>query len=207
MKDPFVKVKYDKLIFELKFLEADLHYHNSILQKGTGEFDSQCRAAIKELGLDEVFYGEKSPAQKHAQKKAEEQRETKKPKPSKDAESLFRKIATVTHPDKLIHLVAEERETKEELFREAKEAKEDDNLLKLHIIAADLNINIPEVTLENIVMFEGKISEIKSEIDAKKGTWMWNWLIAPPDKRQSIISDYVAFMIQTIAQTNSTTTE
>ena len=207
MKDPFIKVKYDKLIFELKFLEADLHYHNSILQKGTGEFDTQCRSAIKDLGLEDVFYGENSPAEKHATKQAEEKKNTKKPKPSRDAEILFRKIANVTHPDKLVSLPPEEREIKEEMFMDAKAAKDEDNLLKLHLIAADLNIEVPEVTLDNIVMFEGKISEIKAEINAKKGTWMWNWLIAPPEKRQAIIADYIAFMIQTIAHKDSPTTE
>jgi hypothetical protein len=30
MEDSFLKIKYDKLIYELKFLEADLQYHDSI---------------------------------------------------------------------------------------------------------------------------------------------------------------------------------
>tara|TARA_Y100000361_G_scaffold43838_1_gene37842 strand:- start:1826 stop:2449 length:624 start_codon:yes stop_codon:yes gene_type:complete len=207
MSDSFIKIKYEKLIFELKFLEADLNYHNSILQKGSSEFDAQCRATIKSRGLEKVFYGEKSPAEKHASNQAEEKKKAKKPRPDQDVEQLFRKIANITHPDKLVHLPDNEKETKEEMFMAAKEAKDDNNLFRLHVIAADLKIEIPEVTLENLLLFESKITEIKSEIESKKSTWMWNWLISPPEKRTTLISDYVDFMIQTIVTKNSTTTE
>ena len=206
MKDPFLKVKYDKLVFELKFLEADLHYHNSILEKGSAEFNTQCRAAIKERGLEEVFYGEKSPAEQHAKRQVQEGKRKKK-KPSSDTEKLFKKIASITHPDKLVGLSDEESSMKRELFVEAKDAKDDDNLLKLHLIAADLGVEIPEMSLENLLLFENKISEMKSEINSKKSTWMWNWLIASPDKRSELIGDYVSFMIQTIAKDASQNTE
>ena len=122
-------------------------------------------------------------------------------------EQLFRKIANITHPDKLVHLPDNEKETKEDMFMAAKEAKDDNNLFRLHVIAADLKIEIPEVTLENLLLFESKITAIKSEIESKKSTWMWNWLISPPEKRTTLISDYVDFMIQTIVTKNSTTTE
>ena len=85
MEDSFLKVKYDKLVFELKFLEADLHYHDSILKKGSGEFESQCRSAIKDLGLEKVFYGDKSAAENYAKKESKiEQESAKKIKPSDD---------------------------------------------------------------------------------------------------------------------------
>lgn len=204
MEDSFLKVKYDKLVYELKFLEADLHYHNSILQKGTAEFESKCRSAIKDLGLEKVFYGEKSAAEKYAKQESEiEQESAKKIKVSKPVEKLFRKIATQTHPDKLGKLEGEERAAKEKLFRDATEAKDEDNLLKLHIIAAELSIEIPDISFQDILMFEKKIEEIKSEIDSRKGTWVWSWLISPSEKREQIIKDYVGFMVQTIAKKTS----
>ena len=190
MEDSFLKVKYDKLVFELKYLEADLHYHDSILQKGSPEFESKCRSAIKDLGLEKVFYGEKSAAENYAQKEAEaEHKSAKKIKPSKPVEQLFRKIASCTHPDKLVRLEGEERAAKEKIFRDATIAKDEDNLLKLHLIAAGLSIEIPELSLEDILMFEKRIGEIKSQIDSKKGTWVWAWLISPKDKREKIITD------------------
>lgn len=206
MEDSFLKVKYDKLVFELKFLEADLHYHDSILQKGTAEFESKCRSTIKDLGLEKVFYGEKSAAENYAKKEAEiEQESAKKIKASKPVEKLFRKIAAQTHPDKLTKLDGEERAAKEKLFLAATEAKDEDNLLKLHIIAADLSIEIPELSLQDILMFEKKIEEIKKEIESRKGTWVWAWLISPSDKRDKIITDYVDFMVKTVVKKPSDT--
>jgi hypothetical protein len=206
MEDSFLKVKYDKLVFELKYLEADLHYHDSILGKGTPEFESQCRSAIENLGLENVFYGDKSAAENYAKKESEiEQESAKKIKPSKATAQLFRKIASQTHPDKLAKLEGEDRAAKEKIFREATIAKDEDDLLKLHIIAADLLIEIPELSLEDILMFEKRIGEIKSQIDSKKGTWVWAWLISPKDKRDKIITDYVDLMTKTVMKKPSDT--
>ena len=201
MEDSFLKIKYDKLIFELKFLEADLHYHDSILEKGRPDFESKCRETIKELGLEKVFYGEKSAAENYAQKESEAQQETAKGiKASKPVEKLFRKIAVQTHPDKLTKLLGEERAAKEKLFREAIKAKDEDNLLKLHIIAADLVIEIPELSFQDILMFERKIEEMKKEISSKKDTWVWNWLVSSEEIREKIITDYVDFMVKTVVK-------
>jgi hypothetical protein len=201
MEDSFVKIKYDKLIFELKFLEADLQYHDSILEKGSSEFESQCRITIKDLGLEKVFYGDESAAENYAKKESElEQESANKKKPSKPVEQLFRKIAAQTHPDKLIKLDEDEREAKEKLFIEATKAKDEDNLMKLHVIAADLSIKVPDISLQDILMFEKRIQEIKQEIDSRKGTWVWAWLIAPKGKKEKIIEDYVGFMVKTVVK-------
>jgi len=200
MEDSFKKIKYDKFVFELKFLEADLHYHNSILEKASAEFDAQCREAIKKRGLEEVFYGEKSAAEQHAKQQKAQKVLEKKTKVSKQSEQLFRQIAAVTHPDKLLNLEFDEREAKKILFSEALLAKDDDNLLKLHIIASDLNLCVSEISIENLLMFENKIAQMKGEIDAKKATWMWNWLLSTPDKKDNLMNDYVKFMIQTISK-------
>lgn len=207
MEDSFVKIKYDKLVYELKFLEADLHYHNSILEKASAEFNAQCRSTIKDKGLENVFYGEKSAAEQHAKKQLSDKKSAKKTKVSKDTDLLFKKIATVTHPDKLLNLEPNEKEAKNEIFLQATAAKEEDNLLKLHLIAAQLGIEIPEISHSNLLMFENKIVQIKDEIDSKKSTWMWNWLLAPPDKKGALMNDYVSFMIQTVTKDDSQTTE
>lgn len=203
MEDSFVKIKYDKLVYELKFLEADLHYHNSILEKASAEFNAQCRSAIEDKGLEDVFYGEKSAAEQHAKKQLADKEGAKKTKVSKDTDLLFKKIATVTHPDKLLNLEPAEREVKSEIFLKATAAKDEDNLLKLHLIAAELGIEIPEISHSNLLMFENKIVQIKDEIDSKKSTWMWNWLLAPPDKKGALMDDYVSFMIQTVTKDDS----
>jgi len=203
MRDPFLKVKYDKLVFELKFLEADLSYHDKILSKSGPEFEAKCHEMIKERGFEDIFYGENSAAEKSAKKESEKNQQESREKPSKSVEALYRQIAAKTHPDKLLNVDDDIKLEREELFLSATEAKEENNLLKLHLIAADLKIEISDISPEELGMFESTIVEKRNQIDSKKATWMWNWVTSPSDRRDDIISRYVDFMIQSITKTET----
>jgi hypothetical protein len=81
MEDSFLKIKYDKLIYELKFLEADLQYHDSILQKGAPQFEAKCREAIEDLGLGKYSFMEKEVQHKNQQNnKQSKRKKSQKPK-------------------------------------------------------------------------------------------------------------------------------
>ena len=207
MEDSFLKIKYDKLIYELKFLEADLQYHDSILQKGAPQFEAKCREAIEDLGLGKFFYGQGSPAQESAKQQAIEKKEKPKTKASKPVEALFKKIAAKTHPDKLLDLEEDEREKKQQMFLRATKAKEEDNLMAMHIIASELNVDIPDISFEDIMLFEKKVVALKQQIEDKKSTWMWAWLVSSPEKRENIVTNYVDFMVKTVLGTQKKTEE
>jgi len=205
MEDSFLKIKYDKLIFEIKFLEADLQYHDGVLEKAIPEFNSKCRETIESMGLGKFFFGEESAAEKSA--KVDNEKPKQKLAPSKATENLFKKIAAKTHPDKLLSLDEEEREAKKNKFQEATKAKEEDNLMKLHIIASELGIEIPELTLEDLISFEKKAEELKGKIDQKKNTLMWNWITSGEQKKEEIINQYVGIMVADIKDKLKNNTE
>ena len=200
MNDKLLKAKYDKLIFELKFLEADLEYHDSVLRDSLPDFDTSCREVAKSRGLTNLFFGERSimPKPKLKVDTGEIVQGAPKKKVSKEAEKLFKKIAAKTHPDKLLGLTEEEKKDKEEQFLEALEAKDDDNLLKLHILAHKSGIELPDLSHENLEIFERKTLEMKGEIFGKQGTWMWKWIMASEEERKKVMSDYINFMIKTL---------
>lgn len=205
MEDSFLKIKYDKLIFEIKFLEADLQYHDGLLEKAIPEFNSKCRDAIEEMGLGKFFFGEGSAGEESA--KLDQKKEKPKILVSKATESLFKKIATKTHPDKLISLEEKERDLRKEKFQEATKAKEEDNLMKLHIIASELGIEIPELTLEDLLSFEKKTEELKELIQQKKGTIMWSWVTSTEQKKEEIMNQYVGVMVSSIQDKLKNNTE
>jgi hypothetical protein len=195
--DPVLKAKYDKLLFELKYLEAELEYHNSVLATADSEFKSSFYTEVDKRGVREKLAIQPKTQEEIRLNRA--QRRAKK-KASKAAESLYKQIANKTHPDKLLKASEEERAEKEKKFLEANDAKEEDNILKLHSLAKELNIAIEEISEEQIALFEQKTSEIKKEIYTKKNTWIWAWYNAECGRRDSIMSKYLDHVLTNIPE-------
>ena len=53
--DEILKMKHHKLLFELKFLYADLEYHQRIMNDATRTFQEEFLNASKELKLYEIL--------------------------------------------------------------------------------------------------------------------------------------------------------
>ena len=93
------------------------------------------------------------------------------------------------------------------MFLRASKAKEEDNLMAMHIIASELNVDIPDISFEDIMLFEKKVVALKQQIEDKKSTWMWAWLVSSPEKRENIVTNYVDFMVKTVLGTQKKTEE
>lgn len=188
MADDLLKMKYDKLLSELKFLEDDLKYHKTLLDLEMDKFSKSFDDKARELGaIDKLRPPVKKPKQVAPKKKKPTRKETR---------DLFKKIATVTHPDKLIDLPLPEKEKKEEKFMEATEAANEDKILSLHKIANEVGVKLPEISEIQIAMFEDEISIHKQNIENLKKTWMWAWMNSPDEESKDIImSRYVDFLL------------
>lgn len=205
MEDSFLKIKYDKLMFDIKYLEADLKYCNSILEKATPQFSAKCRIKIEEMGMSKYFFGDENRADQSTEKAPKEV----KPKvsPSKAVDSLYKKVVTKTHPDKLLNLEGEELEKRRDLFAEATKAKDEDNLMKLHIIASELNIELPDLTFEDMISFEKISEELKKKIKHRKSTWMWTWVTSSSKRQEEMMEKYVGAMISDVEKKLKNNTE
>ena len=190
MADKLLKMKYDKLLSELKFVEDDLVYHKSVMDEEQENFSKHFDKKMKELGLSI-----KPPT---APKKKQEKPKKKPRAKTKEMKDLFKKIATVTHPDKILELPLSEKIQKEKKFLEASEAAEEGRALSLHKIAKEVGIEIPEVSEIQLQVFEEEISNHREEIDRIKKTWLWIWKNAPTEEeKDSIISGYIKFLLTT----------
>lgn len=189
MADKLLKMKYDRLLSELKFLEDDLKYHKTLLEDEMERFSKKFDAKAREKGVLDKLRPKKQPPPPPPprQKKAPTRKETRE---------LFKKIATVTHPDKLLDLPLSEKEKKEKKFLEASEAAEEDKILSLHKIAKEVGVELPEISPIQIALFEEEILNHKREIEKLEKTWIWAWLNASNDEtRDLIMSRYVEFLL------------
>ena len=81
-----------------------------------------------------------------------------------EVKKLFKKIALQCHPDKIATLLSEEEKArKKEIYIRARRALEENDLILLSACAAELKIEIPEVTTAHLREAEKKINTIKKE--------------------------------------------
>jgi DNA primase len=122
---------------------------------------------------------QKSEAPESEQKSDED---LKKDTKVKDIKTIYRKISLATHPDKNNGIY-------EEKFLKAKRAYENNNILELFRVAAEIGIEFPEPSDKTITLMEEENNSIEEEIEMKKSTtaWMWQNLNTDEEKRSLII--------------------
>lgn len=128
--------------------------------------------------------------------------EPSKEKPSIKLKSIFKKIALKAHPDRLLDMPEKEAEKKEKLFTSATNALEDGDILKLIVIADELDIETPELSQEEINEVEKKISDIKEEINRIQSTIIWKWFFSvDPKEKDKILKKMFELMYERNSRT------
>jgi len=92
--------------------------------------------------------------------------------------NLHRRIALLTHPDRLVsETSAAEKERKEELFKRAAKAYDDQDLCELVLIASELKIAVEDfVDAQTLMMaYDEKISAIQKKVKSIKESYVWIW--------------------------------
>lgn len=199
--DEILKMKHHKLLFELKFLYADLEYHQRIMNDATRKFQEEFLNASKELKLYEILFPEDNVPEPTQQDSGEVENEKiyelDKKNISKEVKFLHKKIVSMTHPDKLVKLSEQERSHRENIFLKATEAAEKDNLFALQQIAMDLGIELPPSTEEQLEIFEKEAGGVRRQTGDMKKTFAWNWHNAKSeDERQAIMAQYINIMVE-----------
>ena len=95
---------------------------------------------------------------------------------SLEVKKMFKQIASKIHPDKLLKLEdGYEKEHKKKLYQRAISAFESDDIVTLSNIAIELDLEIPEVTANQLKEVESKIIAIKKELSRIESTYVWQW--------------------------------
>ena len=93
---------------------------------------------------------------------------------SKDLKALYKKIATQTHPDKLINEEIEAvKQRKNKLFLEAKAALENKDFFRLSQIAEELGLDLPEPTRQQLVWMRKEKKKIEKVRKSIAETFEW----------------------------------
>ncbi len=104
---------------------------------------------------------------------------------------IFKKIAQVIHPDRLVRVDESERESKTLLFRACRKAFDEDDYFFLHESAKALNIKLPPPTEHEINLFYKLIEKLNQEIEEKQKTIAWVWYHSSEEEKELLMSSYL----------------
>jgi len=202
-----VKSKIKRKKIELELAEFDMEDVEFEAQKCLNEFNQKFihesrikeneEAKKKEEEFESLSDEEKTKVKKQTEeevKKNAGSRESANKNASKEAKTLFKKIAVETHPDKLAHASEEERELKNRYFLKAQRAIENNDLASLLEVANRLNIDSGLVEEEEIRIIETKIEFIRKKIHDMKQTAAWIWSHSEGEQKENIEKQLVGQM-------------
>lgn len=108
--------------------------------------------------------------------------------PSQATKSIFRKIATKIHPDKLAHLEqTPDVLQKAGLYEKAQKAYNKDHFIILLDIADELQIQTSELSEIDLVNTENKIRSVKQELERLHSTLVWRWNMSYNKEEKDLI--------------------
>lgn len=132
--------------------------------------------------------GEIVPAESTDDEPDEEEKEIAAVK-MKDAElkKLFRRIAALTHPDKVSARGGSEEEAArlESIFKKARSAFERENWFVLYTVAIDLGLEMEEESERHIHWIEQDIKNTRRLIETLANRTYWLWYLAEDDAARS----------------------
>jgi len=105
---------------------------------------------------------------------------------------LYRKIASETHPDKLVASGFSQREVerKEQIFMKAKEAYERENWYMIYSIAMDLGISPGDIDEKHIDWIEEDVKLTMGRISRIGQLFVWVWYTSPDEQKEKVMDQY-----------------
>jgi hypothetical protein len=189
MPNKIRKIKFEKLMSEIEFLQKDLEYHELLFEEKQAEFSKKFE--------EKIGSGDKvEKAAPKIQEAGEEIVNATKSKASKRSQEVFKKIAIKTHPDKLINLPRDQSEILKSDFLSASRALEEDNLAQLYVIAKKLGIEIPDISDEDLRIIQKNVDATRQKIENICGSWVWKYGGAGPLVRDIIMDAYIEHLLK-----------
>tara|TARA_B100000214_G_scaffold359139_1_gene320283 strand:+ start:174 stop:788 length:615 start_codon:yes stop_codon:yes gene_type:complete len=193
--------KFKLLMLQVRYLKAQLDVDKETHSVSMIEFSKEFNKAMKTLPKDEKERIEDNTTENlssEQKKKANKNEQVEhKPKPKKIESSLrktFQDVAKKTHPDKLLSLREEEKQYRELLFKQAQDAVEEKDLMKLFDVAEKLDIKMPPPNEEQIELLQKDIKKTRNKIKEIKSTASWEWYHANDVDRKSIMLAYLRLL-------------
>jgi len=163
MKDKLRELKGKKLKNKVLYLKSELEETQWIFQDCLKDFDIEFRKYFKE------------PTKKNKGDTA-----SNKPEydiPIEDVNSVFKKIAKHTHPDKLGNQDLSDDEYNElvDMYKEAQQSVKNRDWTKVVEIAKELGIDISDIKTDDSDYLEESVKRLTEKIKELKMTFAWKW--------------------------------
>jgi hypothetical protein len=218
MKASLVSKKIKKQFLELKFLYADLDYYEEGLKEAQQEFQEAFYARCEEKGFEQ----HKRPKSNNVETSSstdigtfldEEEEETSyhnvpppqqeveveqiKEEKDEDLSKLYKKIASLTHPDTIPSNEKEElRQKRISQFIQAQEAYKNKNFYQMCQIALELGLEIPEPKKEHLKWLDQEADRIRKRIEHIKSTYAWVWYNEEEENKNRIMDRYLSIVVK-----------
>lgn len=157
----------DYKLLEIKKLKAEQSFLQSELEE---------KQYIFSLDVVPLFHKDFSEFVPKEEKQAYKK---EKKRPNKLVNDIFKKLSTKLHPDK--------KGGDKELFQEANEAKEGNDLSKLMDMARSMDMNIEEKENMIPILIE-KNKKVKDRINIIKNSLAWQWYHIDENSRKNVKS-------------------
>lgn len=186
-----------KYILKLKYLEEEYQEVLEIHDSAKREFESAIRKLHSNLNvfdaaLDTPFQKSTKP-NPDIQAKAADDIAYKRPHDTPQwAKKIFRKIAMITHPDKLPKDLDQDIAKKfSNMYQKAKDSVDQREFADLIMIASDLSIDIQKADIDNFSFFKKKERELQKNIKKIKQSVFWAWFHSTGDQKERIMQEFM----------------
>ena len=185
--------KYAKLLLKHEYLQLELEEHREEHETRKREFDAAYRAIYATLDSEQKERVEATITKKNLA--APDDKASRSPLDTAsrdDLKELYKKVARETHPDKYEHMDDESlRKEKVSLFKEIKELYENDDWVGLSQAAKDLNVELPEISHNQVHYLKASIERIESKIKEITETVAWKWYDRSEEQKEGYMRTYL----------------
>ena len=204
-----LSLKFKKLLFKIKFLEAENEEVSALYKEFESDFYKEINynqkeeEIIKDISNHIAQANSDFPRVDYAHKDENFDKEesvnkelddiSEKKEIPKKVKGLYRQIALMTHPDKYSESMSESiKKHFLGLYNKATTAIHDDEFYKIFNIAVELGLDLPEPDKDMIKTLSNGCKEYQKNIASFKNTFPWIWAKTPEEgKKQKIIQKFL----------------
>ena len=200
-----LKKKFQKLLKNAEFVQADVIYHEELLPDAKQEFFAAAQEILNNLPDDvkkqftdqrnqKIIDDTLSNQETKEQEKESETEESELTPSDKENQikKLYRKIAGETHPDKSTArgLDAGASKIAETIFKKAKEAYKEKNWYILYSLALDLGLDVPNPSKEHLEWLEDDIRNGQGKVSHMSQLIVWVWYTGDEEAKKFALRNY-----------------
>lgn len=183
-------LEFQRLMKELQFVESDYQYQSEIMRISDIEFFKSVEIILNQFPQLKDIYNQKQDEHLHkiiSQSISDKFTEIKVPNEKielPEAKKLYRDIAKATHPDKI------KNDKLNNLYLEATEAYEQNDIVTLYKVCSELNLEF-ELPDNFINQVKTKINSYKQQTSYFENTYTYKWLKSEEVGKNKIVIEFI----------------